>query len=137
MKVPLDNDLDKAYESFNQNHDRLREAFKLSLQGHPKEDGRTPVATCIGSTITKSTIVKLAAAAVIVVVVAVGLMPWLPGREPTNLKLSAEVELPYTLARRKVHLTATWSQPPSRWLWINFQPAKSWPLARSMMRELG
>ncbi|MHC4706067.1 MAG: hypothetical protein ACYS8I_03145 [Planctomycetota bacterium] len=78
--------------------------------------------------IMKSMIVKLAAAAVIVVIVAVGLVLWLPGGK-------GEVKIPPELVNK--HLTATWSQPPSRWLWINFQPAKSWPLARSMMRELG
>ena len=72
MKVPLDDDLDKAYESFNQDHDRLRDALKLSLQEHPTEHGRTPAAACIGSTIMKSKVVKLAAAAVIA----------LPGKRP-------------------------------------------------------
>ena len=31
MKLPLDNDLNKAYEAFNQKHDQLRDKLMASL----------------------------------------------------------------------------------------------------------
>ena len=73
MKTPLDNDLNKAYESFSQDHDRLRESLMASLPD------RLPAKTIhirkvIGDTIMKNRITKLAAAAtVIIVAVMIGI----------------------------------------------------------------
>lgn len=71
MKTPLDNDLNKVYEAFNQDHDHLRESLMASLPD------RLPAKTIhirkfIGDTIMKSRITKLAAAAVIIIAVLIG-----------------------------------------------------------------
>ncbi len=81
MKKPSDNDLDKVYEAFNQEHDHLRESLMDSLPTRSKrrkEVGRITYAwqfigdTIMKSRITKSRITKIAAAAVIIIVVIVG-----------------------------------------------------------------
>jgi len=76
MKMPLDKDLNKAYEAFNQNHDHLREDLMASLPKRckPEEMSRiTQVRKFIGDTIMKSRITKIAAAAVIIVAVALSI----------------------------------------------------------------
>ena len=40
MKTPLDNDLNKVYESFNQNHDHLRQTLMASLPDRSKQHKR-------------------------------------------------------------------------------------------------
>ncbi|MHC4745013.1 MAG: hypothetical protein ACYS8Z_24110 [Planctomycetota bacterium] len=77
MKSPVDKDLDKAYEAFNQNHDNLRRALMASLPDRPEESaraGRANRATAlIGDTIMRNRITKLAAAAVIIIAVLIGI----------------------------------------------------------------
>ena len=72
MKTPLDKELNKAYEAFNRDHDHLRKKLMASLPG------RSPAKTMrirkfIGDTIMKSRITKLAAAAVIIIAVLIGI----------------------------------------------------------------
>jgi len=77
MKTSLDNDLDKVYEAFNQKHDHLCKNLMASLPDRSeqhKEIGLINyVRLFIGGTIMKSRIAKLAAAAVIVIAVVVGI----------------------------------------------------------------
>ena len=77
MKTPLDNDLIKVYESFNQNHNNLRQTLMASLPEHSKQHtraGRISHALAFtGGTIMRSKITKLAAAAAIIMIVLVGL----------------------------------------------------------------
>ncbi|MHC4462544.1 MAG: hypothetical protein ACYS6W_02440 [Planctomycetota bacterium] len=77
MKTPLDNDLDKVYESFNQEHGHLRETLMAWLpdrSGRKRQIGRfNLVRLFIGGTIMKSRITKIAAAAVIIIAVIVGI----------------------------------------------------------------
>ncbi len=77
MKTPLDNDLNKVYESFNQNHNHLRQTLMASLPDRSKQHkraGRISHATAfIGDTIMRSRITKLAAAAVIIIAVLIGI----------------------------------------------------------------
>ncbi|HIJ52364.1 MAG TPA: hypothetical protein HPP66_04325 [Planctomycetes bacterium] len=78
MKTPLDNDLNKAYEAFNQNHNHLRQTLMASLPDRSKQHkraGRVNHALAfIRGTIMKSRITKLAAAAtVIIVAVMIGI----------------------------------------------------------------
>jgi hypothetical protein len=77
MKTPLDNDLDKVYEAFSQNHDHLCQNLMASLPDRSeqhKEIGLINyVRLFIGDTIMRSRITKLAAAAVIVIAVVVGI----------------------------------------------------------------
>ena len=77
MKTPLDNDLNKVYEAFNQNHNHLRQTLMASLPKSIKQHkraGRIHHALAFtGGTIMRSRITKLAAAAVIIIAVMVGI----------------------------------------------------------------
>ncbi|MBA7621048.1 hypothetical protein ES703_28405 [subsurface metagenome] len=73
MKTPLDNDLNKVYESFNQNHNHLRQTLMASLPDRSKQHKRTGrishALAFTGGTIMRSRITKLAAAAVIIIAI--------------------------------------------------------------------
>ena len=75
MKTPVDNDLNKAYEVFNQNHDHLRQSLMASLPDRSKQHSRAGrinhALAFIGDTIMRSRITKLAAAAVIIIAACV------------------------------------------------------------------
>ncbi len=77
MKTPLDNDLNKVYESFNPNHNNLRQTLMASLPDRSKQHKRAGrinhVLAFIGGTIMRSRITKLAAAAVIIIAVLIGI----------------------------------------------------------------
>jgi len=77
MKTPLDKDLNKAYEAFNQNHNHLRQTLMASLPDRAEQHkpaGRANHALAfIGDTIMRSRITKIAAAAVIIIVLMVGI----------------------------------------------------------------
>ena len=77
MKTPLDNDLNKVYKAFNQNHNHLRQKLIASLSDRSKQNkraGRISHALAFtGGTIMRSRITKLATAAVIITGVFVGL----------------------------------------------------------------
>jgi outer membrane lipoprotein-sorting protein len=73
MKTPLDNDLKKVYEAFNQKHDQLRKNLMASLPStskqHKQRSKFVHIGTFIGDTIMKSRMTKLAAAAVIIIAI--------------------------------------------------------------------
>jgi outer membrane lipoprotein-sorting protein len=77
MKTPLDNDLNESYEAFNHDHDRLRQTLMASLPSRSKEHKQTSkiahIRAFIGDTIMKNRITKLAAAAVIIIAVMLGI----------------------------------------------------------------
>ncbi len=77
MKTPLDNDLNKVYEPFNQNHNHLRQKFMASLPDRSKQNKRTGrishLLAFTGKTIMKNRITKLAAAAVVIIAVMLGI----------------------------------------------------------------
>ena len=70
MKTPLDNDLNKAYEAFNQDHDRLRKSLMDSLadasKQHKQRSKIAHIGAFIGDTIMKSRITKFGSAAAII-----------------------------------------------------------------------
>lgn len=70
MKTPLDNDLNKVYESFNQNHNHLRQTLMASLpdsiKQHKKISLTNLIQLFIGGATMKIRITKLAAAAIII-----------------------------------------------------------------------
>ncbi len=76
MKTPLDNDLNKMYESFNQNHDQLRDKLMASLpvRSELRKGNRliNLVQLFIRGDTMKVRITKLAAAAVIITGVFIG-----------------------------------------------------------------
>ncbi|MCP4258814.1 MAG: hypothetical protein GY774_15125 [Planctomycetes bacterium] len=77
MKKPLDKDLNKVYESFNQNHNHLRQKLMDSLPHSIKQYRRTGrishLLAFTGEIIMKSRITKFAAAAVIIIAVMLGI----------------------------------------------------------------
>ncbi len=77
MKTPLDNDLNKVYEAFNQNHNHLRQTLMASLPTRSKQRKSNRLINLIqlfiGGATMKIRITKLAAAAVIIIAVILGL----------------------------------------------------------------
>jgi outer membrane lipoprotein-sorting protein len=77
MKTPLDKDLNKLYEPFNQNHNHLRQKLMASLPHSIKQHKRagriSHILAFTGETIMKNRITKLAAAAVIIIAVMLGI----------------------------------------------------------------
>ena len=77
MKAPLDTELNKVYESFNQNHNHLRQKLMASLPDRFKQHKRAGRISYLlaftGDTIMKNRITKLAAAAVIIIAVMLGI----------------------------------------------------------------
>ena len=77
MKTPLDHDLKKAYEAFNQKHDQLRESLMASLPStskqHKQRSKFAHIGAFIGDTIMRNKITKLAAAAIIIIAVLIGI----------------------------------------------------------------
>jgi hypothetical protein len=73
MKTPLDNDLNKAYEAFNQDHDRLRQKLMVSIPDCAGQYGQRSwlvhAGRFIRGTIMKSKITKIAATVIIIPVV--------------------------------------------------------------------
>jgi hypothetical protein len=77
MKTPLDNDLKKVYEAFNQKHDQLRESLMASLpgtsKGYKQRSKLAHIGAFIGDTIMKSRTTKFATAAMIIIAVLIGI----------------------------------------------------------------
>jgi hypothetical protein len=76
MKTPLDNDLNEAYEAFNQDHDHLRYSLMASLPHHSKlykEIKRMSyVLQFMRNTILRNGATKIATAAVIIIAIGLG-----------------------------------------------------------------
>ena len=104
MKTPLDNDLKKMYEAFNQKHDQLRESLMASLPStskqHKQKSKLAHIGAFIGDTIMKNRITKLAAAAVIIIAVILGLN-FIGGPSKSGL-VFADVVRPILTARTVV-----------------------------------
>lgn len=77
MKKPLDKDLNKVYESFNQSHNNLRQKLMASLPDRSKQlKGAGRISHLLAftrGTIMKNRITKLAAAAIIIIAVMLGI----------------------------------------------------------------
>ena len=104
MKTPLDNDLKKVYEAFNQEHDQLRESLIASLPStskqHKQRSKLAHTGALIGDIIMKNRITKLAAAAVIIIAVILGLN-FIGGPSKSGL-VFADVVRPILTARTVV-----------------------------------
>ncbi len=78
MKTPLDNDLNEAYEAFNQDHDHLRNSLMASLpycyMQHKKISRTTYVLQFIRNTILRNGATKIATAAVIIIAISLGIV---------------------------------------------------------------
>lgn len=83
MKTPLDEDLTVMYEAFDKNHNELRQSLIASLPDRPEQHKRTGrinhVLAFIGDTIMRSRTTKLAAAAVVIIAVCVGVFQFVGG----------------------------------------------------------
>ena len=78
MKSPLDNDLNKAYEAFSQDHDHLRQTLMASLSDrsmlHKEISRTTHVLQFIENTVLRNVVTKIAAAAVIIIAIGLGVV---------------------------------------------------------------
>ncbi|HLB73089.1 MAG TPA: hypothetical protein VJJ98_03640, partial [Sedimentisphaerales bacterium] len=78
MKTPLDEDLSVMYEAFDKNHNELRQSLIASLPDRHRQHKRAGrinrALAFIGDTIMRSRITKLAAAAVVIIAVCVGVL---------------------------------------------------------------
>ena len=76
MKTPLDNDLNEAYEAFNQDHDHLRYKLMASLphrsKTHKQISRTTYVLQFIRNTFLRNGATKIATAAVIIIAIGLG-----------------------------------------------------------------
>lgn len=96
MNTPSDHDLDKAYEVFNHNHDHLRQSLMTSLPSRPEEHKRTGsvahVRAFFGDTIMKNRVTKVAAAAVIMIAVLIGVYHFGGSFDGTSLAFGEVLE---------------------------------------------
>ena len=96
MKTPLDNDLIKVYESFNQNHNHLRQTLMAllpdSIKQHKRAGRISHALVFTGGTIMRSRITKIAAAAVIIIAVFVGIHQFGGSFDGTSIAWSAVLE---------------------------------------------
>ncbi|MGD8499614.1 MAG: hypothetical protein PVJ86_03150 [Phycisphaerales bacterium] len=78
MKTPSDNDLNEAYQVFNQGHDHLREKLMASLpvrsRQHKEVSRTTSALQSVKNVIMRSGVTKIAAAVVIITVVSLGVV---------------------------------------------------------------
>jgi hypothetical protein len=78
MKTPLDNNLNKAYRAFNQDHDRFRDKLMASLPARSRQHKEVSRTTCallfIRSIVMRSGVTKIAAAVVMIIVVGLGVV---------------------------------------------------------------
>jgi hypothetical protein len=76
MKTPLDKDFNKVYETFNQNHNHLRQELMASLPNRSKHQQRVSLMSHLleftGEPVMNNRIKKLAAAAMIILAVMFG-----------------------------------------------------------------
>jgi hypothetical protein len=78
MKAPLDDDLNQAYEVFNQGHDRLRQKLMTSLphrsELHKRISQTNYILQFVRSTILRNVATKIATAAVIIIAIGLGVV---------------------------------------------------------------
>ena len=126
MKTPLDNDLKKVYEAFDQEHDQLRESLMDSLPNtskqHKQRSKFAHIGAFIGDTIMRNKITKLAAAAVIIIAVLFGIHHFGGSIDVTTVAW-AEVSdrfrsVPFFSATLYMKDNAT-AQPEQIELWMN------------------
>ena len=105
MKTPLDKDLNKVYESFNQNHNHLRQKLMASLPDRSKQHKRAGqinhLLAFTRGTIMKNRITKIAAAAVIIIA-AVFSIRLLDKSVTTAYALEQTIEANHTI--KTIHL---------------------------------
>ena len=96
MKTPSDNDLNKVYEAFSQEHDHLRQKLMVSLPDRSKQHERTGRTSHLlvftGDIIMRSRITKLAAAAVIIIAVLIGIHQFGGSIDGTTLSFAQMTE---------------------------------------------
>jgi protocatechuate 3,4-dioxygenase beta subunit len=118
MKTPLDDDLKQTYRVFDRDHERLRETLMSSLPASAGLREHAGVVSSAGrfirGTIMKSRITKLAAAAVIAVVVIIGLKgfngttAWAEVIKAVNNADNIHVVLKITCPDGKVEVEQAW-----------------------------
>ena len=113
MKTPLDNDLNKVHESFNQNHNHLRQKLMASLPDHPKQHKRTcligNLLASTGGTIMKSRITKLAAAAMIIIAILIGVNHFGGSVDIVTSTYALEQTIQAIHSVRYIHVKSFWA----------------------------
>ena len=125
MKTPLDNDLKKAYEVFNQKHDPLREALMASLPStskqHKQRSKFAHIGAFIGDTVMKSRITKLAAAAVIIIAVLIGIHQFGGSLDGTSVAFALEHAVEALKHVENKHMIMRTIEPPNRYeFWTKY-----------------
>jgi len=96
MKTPLNDNLNKAYEAFNRDHNHLRESLMTSLPQRPTQPKHTStiayIRAFIGDTVMKSRITKLAAVAIIIIAVSVILNQFASSVDGTSVAFAKVLE---------------------------------------------
>jgi len=96
MKAPLDDDLKKVYEAFNQKHDHLRQNLMNLLVERSKQYKQTrwikPLRLFISDTIMRSRITKLGTVAMIIIAMLLGVHHFSASIDGTSAVYAAAIE---------------------------------------------
>ncbi len=125
MKTPLDNDLNKVYESFNQNHNHLRQTLMASLPKSIKQHKRagriSHTLAFTGETIMRSRITKLAVAAVLIIAVFVGIHQLGGSLDGTSVAFALEHAVEALKHVENKHMVMRTIEPPNRYeFWTKY-----------------
>ncbi|MFB0555374.1 MAG: outer membrane lipoprotein carrier protein LolA [Phycisphaerae bacterium] len=125
MKTPLDNDLNKAYEAFNQDHDHLRKTLMASLPVRSEQRKCNRLINLLqlfirGDTM-KVRITKLAAAAVLIIAVFVGIHQFGGSLDGTSVAFALEHAVEALKHVENKHMVMRTIEPPNRYeFWTKY-----------------
>ena len=125
MKMPLDENLKKAYEAFNQDQDRLRESLMDLLadasKQHKQRSKIAHIGEFIGGTIMRSRITKLAAAAMLIIAVFVGIHQFGGSLDGTSVAFALEHAVEALKNVENKHMVMRTIEPPNRYeFWTKY-----------------
>ena len=125
MKTPLDNDLDKVYEAFSQNHDHLREKLMDSLADSTKQHKKISLTNLIqlfiGGATMKIRITKLAALILITVAIVLS-MTFLDKSITPAYAIEQTIEASRDLRFLYFEYFVPSDNEPIKECWIEFDP---------------
>lgn len=125
MKTPLDNDLRKVYDAFNQKHNQLRESLMASLPDRSKQHKWARqinhALAFTGDTIMRSRITKLAAAAGLIIVVLIGIHQFGGSLDGTSVAFALEHAVEALKHVENKHMVMRTIEPPNRYeFWTKY-----------------
>lgn len=125
MKTPLDNDLNKAYEPFNQNHNQLRDKLMASLPARSEQRKGNRLINLVqlfirGDTM-KVRITKFAAAAAVIIAVLVGIHQFGGSLDGTSVAFALEHAVEALKHVENKHMVMRTLEPPNRYeFWTKY-----------------